>query len=122
MYYYDLKLRTLQVALQRGWASITGLHVKEVECRDDNDREDDGVEKTVLFVEYYALYKFSGYRFHQPVKPDDAERLRPSVDQVINLGAWLADAKPQGKMRMTDAVATLQQFLDEAMPATCDLT
>jgi hypothetical protein len=137
---YDLKDKVLQKALAEGIAKLVGLHFKkrtvekwvyeDVDCHCDCDIYEDWNDffveeicdcpchsrKKVLQVsqvtDALACFELAGYRFHSPVSNEEAERLKEHVHEIVDLGAWTAAAKPPtGRIRIKDAIATLEAYL-----------
>jgi hypothetical protein len=67
--------------------------------------------RLIRTINWLACYELGGVRFHRPIAPCQAEELSRAVPEVVDWGERLAEAKPQGTLRIKDAVAVLEQFL-----------
>ncbi len=118
---YELKDRVMQKAIAEGAATFVGVHIqtRQVEKRvydedidylGDNDEEywcgscdyETREEKT-----YLGCYIMSGFRFHTILR--DIPEV--SDTEITDLGDWVSEATPQGRIKIKDAVATLEKYL-----------
>jgi len=102
---YALKDRVIKKAIIDGFAKFEGIHTQEFDG--DSICEDELIDTK----RYLACYSIQNYRFHiirDYFKEDGTQEIK-------NLGGWISQATPRGKMKIKDAIATLEKYLEEGM-------
>jgi hypothetical protein len=110
---YELKDKVIKKAIADGSAKFEGIHkqtrIRKEEVYDDLSEDNfTSHRENVIKTTYLGCYSIENHRFHiiLPKYEVNSETL-----EILDLDGWMSKATSRGKLKIKDAIATLEKYL-----------